>query len=230
MRSPNWLVNATHAVRLISVVFLSTLFVGCGTTEVARDKFYPADWPEIVGAADDCRGIEGTFENKGVLVDEKGQRREHRFTDLWQAAVFKTPMELELEGLRACERVRLTIESFTYRATFSDEKAWRLILAPCREITRDSQVLFEPCTEIRLPVDKPYPFNQEGREPNIIAYCMKRSLQVGLNWGTGGLAWLLGLASDGSLLVRLESAQLLGIAPVIWPTTEAAWARFNRVP
>ena len=68
MGSSRRLLNATYAAVLPLVVFLSTLFVGCGTTEVSRDKFYPADWPDIAGVADDCSAIEGTFENKGVVV------------------------------------------------------------------------------------------------------------------------------------------------------------------
>lgn len=222
--------STTLAARLVCVALLPPLLVGCGTTEVARDKFYPADWPDIVEAGDDCRGIEGTFENKGVLVDEKGQRQEIRFSDLWQAAMVKTPMASELTTLRACQRMRLTIASFTYRATFSDEKALRLIMSPSRKVTGDSQTGFMPCAEIRLPVDKPYPFNREGSEPAVFAYCTKGSLQVGLNWGTGGIAWLLGPASDGSLLVRLEAANLVGIPPIVWPTTKAAWARFGKNP
>lgn len=222
--------STTPAARWVWVALLSTLLVGCGTTEVARDEFYPADWPDVAGAGDDCRGIEGTFENKGVLVDETGQRQDIRFTDLWHAAMVKTPMESELTALRACQRVRLTIASFTYRATLSDEKALRLVMSPSREVTGDSQTGFTPCAEVRLPVDKPYPFNREGSEPAVFAYCIKGSLQVGLNWGTGGIAWLLGPARDGSLLVRLEAAHLVGIPPIVWPTTKAAWARFGKMP
>jgi hypothetical protein len=234
MRSSNSIVNATHAARLISAVLLSTLVVGCGTTKVARDEFYPADWPDIVGAAEDCRGIEGAFENRGVLVDEKGQRREVFFTDLWRLAMFTTPMETETElknrsELRACEHVRLSLQSFAYRGLYSELNALRLIIRPSPQSTRDSQALVEPCTELRVPIGNPYPFNQRG-EPNILAYCIKSSLQVSLQWGTGGYAWLLGLAGDGSLLVRMESAGLVGTPPIGWPTMEGAWARFNKVP
>ena len=232
MRSSSWMANAAHAARLISVVLLSTLVVGCGTTKVERDKFYPADWPDIVGAAEDCHGIEGTFANKGVLVDEKGQRREVWFTDLWPAGAVITPGHPELKDrieLRACERVRLALESFTYRGLYSDLNALRLVVRPSRQSARDARAPVEPCTELRLPKGHPYPFNQGG-EPNILAYCMKSSLQVSLQWGTGGYAWLLGLAGDGSLLVRTELAELVGIPPIVWPTMEAGWARFNKVP
>ena len=154
MGSSRRLLNATYAAVLPLVVFLSTLVVGCGTTKVERDKFYPADWPDIVGAAEDCHGIEGNFENKGVLVDEKGQRREVWFTDLWPAAAVITPGHPELKDrieLRACEHVRLALESFTYRGLYSDLNALRLVIRPSRQSARDSEAPVESCAEIRLP-------------------------------------------------------------------------------
>jgi len=230
MHSSSWMANATHAARLISVALLSIVVVGCGTFKVERDKFYPADWPDIVGAAEDCHGIEDTFENKGVLVDEKGQRRDFWFTDFWLAPTFpaydSNKLNEKRNEWRACEHVRLKLESFTYRAGFSDRQALRLIINPGRQETHDSQVLFKPCAEIRWPVGKPYPFARGG-EPQIGTYCTKNSLAVVREWGGGTTElWYLGLASDGSLLVRWKSSDFL----IFWVMTEDAWARFNKVP
>ena len=156
MRSSSWMANATHAARLISVALLSIVVVGCGTFKVERDNFYPADWPDIVGAGEDCRGIEGTFENKGVLVDEKGQRREVWFTDLWPAPAVMAPehshpVVKDRIELRACEHVRLALESFTDRGLYSDRTALRLVIRPGRQRPRDSEAPVESCAEIRLP-------------------------------------------------------------------------------
>jgi hypothetical protein len=231
MRSSSWMANATHAARLISVALLSIVVVGCGTFKVERDKFYPADWPDIVGAGEDCRGIEGTFENKGVLVDEKGRRREVWFTDIWPAPAIMTPehshpVVKDRIELRACGHVRLALESFTDRGLYSDRTALRLVIRPSRQSARDSEAPVESCAEIRLP-GNPYRRGRGG-DPPFATGCRKDSFQVTGGWGGGSSTelWFLGLASDGTLLVRLKEIDSL----FFFVLTEDAWARFNKVP
>jgi hypothetical protein len=100
---------------------IAALVAGCVTAPTfEKDKYYPTDWPSIGGSGEDCGGINGTFENKGVLVDEKGRSQEVWFTELWvayldlpedaraaNARAAKVPTVVELSLSRECTRVSL---------------------------------------------------------------------------------------------------------------------------
>jgi hypothetical protein len=208
---------------------ISTLVAGCVTAPTfEKGDYYPTDWPSIGSVGEDCRGIEATFENKGVLVDEKGRSREVWFTDLWltdptyerRGEALKV-YEAKLAPFRACERVSLKIEEFAHPARpLIPEAKWQLVINPTRSATGPPSQ-FEPCESLRVPAP-----NQPG-----IGLCTKNTFFYRESGGGSDYETSIGLASDGSLLVKVHHLHLGAVPPVVvffW--TDNAWARFSKLP
>lgn len=223
----------------LSTILSVVIAGGCTASSILRDKFYPADWPDIIGAGDDCHGIEGTFANKGTLVDEAGHAKEIWLTDLFYGPSFRGEErfsfgeEEKFSARRSCERVSLTVETYTFTSLSRPVTRQRLIITPSRKIASDPQAQFEPCESMHLPRSKGYPFEPEGKVApyeNGFAVCTNNFLYYENTWGARGQGWHFVLASDGTLLVRVNNERLWAFYPVIWWTTEKGWARFSKFP
>ena len=229
MCHPNRFPDSVRAARLAACVLVAVLAGGCATMELARDKYYPADWPDVAGAGEDCRRIEGAFANKGVLVGEAGQRREIWFTDLLGPHYKRD--EGKFSAMRTCERVDLTLESYEFTYWSRKIERVRLIVTPSRKITGDPLDRFEACESMHLPrymgwpFDVEAPFNESGSSS-----CVNAHLIYSIPENTGGSDWHIGLASDGTLLVRHQGTNVYWI-PYLFPiiSLDHSWARFDKV-
>ncbi len=211
--------------RLAWSILIAALVAGCVTTSrFEKNEYYPTGWPDIASASEDCRIIEGSYENKGLLFDEKGQSREVWFTDLWTADVLRKPDAYTYklnrpEALRSCERVTLKIEEFAHPAgSLIPAANWQLVINPIRRSTAGEPGQFEPCESLRVPA---------SREAGI-GLCAMGSFFYRLSGGGADYETTIGLASDGSLLAKVHHFNLGAIPPIIFFWTDDAWARFNR--
>ncbi len=68
------------------VVFASSLLplAGCVTLHapLTRDSSYPADWPEVTSAGEECRGLNGTYLNSGEFAVADSKRSEALLTQI----------------------------------------------------------------------------------------------------------------------------------------------------
>jgi hypothetical protein len=190
-----------------------------------RDEFYPADWPDIIGAGQNCRGIEGTFANKGVAAIEAERIHEIWFTDLF---ALNKKTAAGADAMHACDRVALKLETYPHPWN-RDVLLWRLLIDPSREITSDPRGRFEHCENISLPrglgglgLEGGVPIHESG-----IAQCVNGHL----NYFAGDFSWHFGLASDETLLVKVFISKLNWIpyTPIIWTSNRTHWARFGRL-
>jgi len=190
----------------------ATLVTACGTPYLAKDEGYPADWPDLAEIGRNCQGIAASFENKGVLSDGRGRRREVWLTDLelrWWSSNRLTKDQLEAAApLRACERLRLSLDQFEPDWLHPNPFNFRLVVYPARRSASGLPDQFEPCRSYSMP--------SPGEQASGV--CFKNSFQL-IPDTTGGLLGadsIFGLASDGSLIVNQPGV--------------GSWARFNRVP
>lgn len=104
-----WVVGWLSVVTTLSaacVSFAPALF------EMSRDQLYPHDWPDIVGAGEDCQLINGTYTNKGVSVDALGRRHAAWLTDLWswdKQYTARGEKEIKIHAMRECDRARVMV-------------------------------------------------------------------------------------------------------------------------
>jgi len=196
-----------------------------------RDELYPANWPEIVEAGEDCWRIEGTFENKGVVTGKSGQIKEVFATDLFGPHYARD--NERFEAMRAYAHVTLSVEPYTWPDR-PDAKRWRLVITPSPDIPAGASGRFEEIESIGLPRGVGYPFvdraallNEQGH-----GFCVKNTHLVYSLPMAGGpeIWWHLRPAHDGSLVIMVESVQVVGMPYLIWPSFDRSWARFGRVP
>jgi hypothetical protein len=152
-----------RSVRSASWLFLiacaALLVAGCEIVppRVERDGLYPPDWPDTVGSGENCRGIEGTFENKGALVEEKQYdssgrlvSRESRIRTALLSDMFRMvgsqqrSDQAALVALQRCERISLSVEPYSQPISeIFDWKVDRLMLS----ITGTQPVDSEPAVQ-----------------------------------------------------------------------------------
>jgi hypothetical protein len=65
-----WGIHVMILIGLIVLLFLT----GCAMNKppLQRDECYPTAWPDITTLETDCQGLNGTYANEGIYVDEKG--------------------------------------------------------------------------------------------------------------------------------------------------------------
>jgi len=182
MRLPSVFLRAQAPVGRAVTLFLAILLVACATPELEKDNAYPADWPDLVAAGEDCRGIEGTFANQGVPVDRSGRRTEVLFTDLFGPRA--NAEQEKFLALRSCERVSLRVETYPSQRVMRS----RLIVEASRKITSDPLGRYELCESLHLPRDKGWPFADQStpRHESGAGYCFKNHLQYSRPEAWGG--------------------------------------------
>lgn len=213
----NRLLKEMRAVLSLCAIFLTA----CAAPVLERGTTYPASWPEIVGPSADCSAIGGTFENKGVLVDNAGQTQKVWLTSLLpmtERTPASDPRTQERLALRSCERVSLQIEIVPWpeRPT---AKSWRIRVNPSRRIGTAEPERWEPCEGFQLPIGRGWPF-----EGSLAAYCGGNFF--GLTAEPGRIVpdtfelWLAP-ANDGSLVAKWTFGPTFSLNHV--------WARFVRL-
>lgn len=218
--------NHIRVSSLFVIVLFSIQVGGCAIPALERDEFYPADWPDIVGAGQNCRGIEGAFSNKGVVGAEADKIHDIWFTDLF--AINKKDTA-RADAMRACDRVTLKLETYPHPWN-RDVLLWRLLIDPSRKNASDPPDGYEHCESISLPrglaglgLEGGVPMHESG-----FAQCVNGHLQYFI----GDFVWYFGLASDETLLVKVFVGNLNWIpyTPIIWYSNRTYWARFGRLP
>jgi hypothetical protein len=63
-------------MHLFAAGVVATLAVACATVNRTpqSDPSYPGEWPQLVGLGPTCAGVNGTYENEGVAIDDQGNR------------------------------------------------------------------------------------------------------------------------------------------------------------
>lgn len=207
----------------------ASLFAACATP-VGKDSTYPADWPALIAEGEECRGIEGTFENRGVLVERSGQGRTVWLTGELPFMGNEAPGDPRLasrSAMAACEFATLRLETTPWRALIGpDTKHWKLLVSPARASGTSADTLPGPCRQFQLPEGLGFPF--EGRA-TLFAACshnvfgMTNVTAPKVPIGEGQPFWHLSVAADGSLVIRYSEATATGHRTV-------GWSRFERRP
>ena len=210
LRAMKWLLTATLAA--------------CAAPVLEKDTAYPEGWPNLVGALEECRGVEGTFANKGVYIDKAGQPREAWLTDMLpfeERVPEGDPRRKERGDMQSCERVSLQLESSPWKAVLGpDAKHWRLVVNPTRQVSGDPSARWESCGAFQLPRGLGWPL-----EGALAVTCAGNFFALTAEPGRviGDLfALKLATASDGSLIAKMD------IGPI--GALEHVWARFARLP
>lgn len=221
--------SQNRLARLALALFVVAAMAGCGPRKLLRDDYYPAAWPEVVGAGHECRDVLGTFANKGALPTAAGAR------EIWFTDLFRVPPKVDEEkfsAMRRCERVRLSLETRTKKSLFREESLPRLVVTPSRKIDSDSREEYANCEGLQLPRGEGYPFSTTATPfyEGGMTGCVSNFLYYSIPGGTSGIDWEFGVDANGDLLVRITGTTLLWI-PYVVPVflTDHAWARFERL-
>jgi hypothetical protein len=210
---------------------ISTLSAGCvsfapALFEMSRDQLYPHDWPDIVGAGEDCQLINGTYTNKGVSVDALGRTHAAWLTDLWswdKQFTARAEKETKIHAMRECDRARVMAQA--HSSVFwggAEGKKATLTITPSSSGAATTPDQLERCESLQFSLQDFFPFGYGA--------CARNKLIV----QHGEATWLLAIAGDGSLVARWEKvdftvfALTLGAVPLILPFP--GWERFERVP
>jgi len=181
---------------------LLAFLCGCAAMKPpsGHDREYPQDWPPEVGLGDECKKLNGSYENDGVYVDAKGFARAVKMTDLFLG-----------QDVREARRVSLLV-STTKRDQHNDTfAALKLVVpAPSHDLERQVESY---CVRGQL-----YFLASTGSSGLPYVYFEGHQMN----------AWL-SVDSDGYLIVKIGKygAGLAFAVPFGWETV--AWARFKSV-
>jgi hypothetical protein len=208
---------ATRAV----FALVAVIGVGCATPGVEPDKYYPSDWPAIV-LGGDCQSLQRTYKNKGVLVDEKGERSAIWLTDLFGKR--RAPQEVidARVALRRFKYATVKIEPGTPHSRSPDPR-WNIVL----ELSHGRPGVFSADSEPNA-VLKLTPLSND-RALGIGGWCQNGTL-FGFGSETLGVGYTgcgLASATDRSLVVKCVH-RLAGVAVVV-PVfiSDHFWSRFE---
>jgi hypothetical protein len=208
---------------------IALLLASACTTPVTSDKHYPTGWPVIEDAGAECQGFVGTYENKGVAVNERGRPIEVWLSD-WIGP--PDPMSAGSEMIRQAflrlSRVELALEPSLLLS--SGERYRILSLRPDRPDAGE-----DLASGARLELVRRMDGHMVG----------SRSQGTGFPCRHGNLHWLqcprkantrslsacsctLALGSDGSLIGKCNAADggILIVVPVYF--SDHFWVRFKR--
>ena len=190
-------------MRHLRCIVLLSLLCGCTAMRPpsGHDRDYPRDWPRQASLGDECKKLNGNYENEGVYTDTKGLSHAVKMTDLF----------LDQEVLDA-PRVSLLV-STTKRDQRHDTFAVLKLVAPLP--TRDLERQLESyCAGGLL-----YFLASTGRSGVPYLYFEGHQVNVWLSVDT-----------DGYLIVRIGKygGGLVLAVPFGWETV--AWARFKPLP
>lgn len=184
---------------------------GCAATRppAPTDPGYPQQWAPLAGLGEECRALDGTYVNGGVLIDPQGSQGSIRLTDLLFAMTDDGRRSPDVDAARDAVRVRLSVA--TQMADQSHNTIGRLdavVETPGRTLAR-----------------------------RVKSYCRGGILMFvastaggGDMLGAGGTqrnVWL-SFGRDGALVAKLGD-YAAGIAVVVpYGRQRISWARFDR--
>jgi hypothetical protein len=209
------------------IVFAIPALSTCATVEMPRTRDYPGNWPAIVGPGSECRGIEGTYVNRGTAVraGAPGEPRSIWVTDLFQQHGIWVrersgfpAYEAVKQDLHACDRVTIRIESIPAgERPISDPSPLRITINASGFVSPGSSSERAPCTTLAVPKS---PGHARPPGPGHL-FCRPSGLHYVGEAGTiNGFDLHLARADDGSLVAFKSD--------VVLP--DAIWARFLKLP
>ena len=226
MNISNGLLEGVLCTHLGAAILAAALVAGCGWGEIVHDKYYPSDWPAIIGAGEDCRRIEGVYENKGEAVDEAGRSHEIWFTDLFNE---HRKDDAQSRSMRVCDRVKLNVKSYIQLPNRPDFKEGsRLVVDPHMQVDVGPLNTLHKCERLSFPRDTGVPV--PPWDSSGVGTCVKNTLVLSRTLYPT-MIWSLGLAEDGTLLVKVHREDVVAVPPVIlFPMVTSGWMRFKHLP
>lgn len=210
--------NRSLATRAVFAL-VAVIGVGCATPGVEPDKYYPSDWPAIM-LGGDCQSLQRTYENKGVLVDEKGERSAIWLTDLFGKHWAPKEVIDARVALRRFEYATVKIQPGIPHSR-SPEPRWNIVLELSHGRPGALSAESEPNTVLKLtPLSDDRALGSGGWCQNGTLFGFS-SVALGLGSAVCGLA----AGTDRSLVVKcVHSADVVTVPPWI---RDHFWATFQ---
>jgi len=186
-------------------MFAAGMMAGCAATRAPspQDKDYPPGWPSLIRLDNECHALDGAYENGGVAVNPRGVIGVQQFAELLTLG--------DVQITRGVSNVQLVV---TTRKRDQHQDTFATLHA----------VATSPGQELEREFD---------------AFCVKGVLFFVGSLSSSGDAlgfrgeqhnvWL-GLATDGSLIVKMGNYTVGMLLGVPYGGERVSWARYERVP
>jgi hypothetical protein len=188
--------------RYVALFLVSLFVVGCAAWKppLQRDEKYPASWQDIASLGPECKALNGTYSNEGLLIDSDGSAQLILLTDILPVGV-------------AGESEFISLKIVTQKID-SNQDTFATLQISVNDDSKAPQE-WEKCYCVKHTL-----FYVAKTESSGIYYIYAIGAQHNV-WLTQDM--------DGALIARIMkySTGLVTVVPVYWQSH--VWARFERI-